>query len=276
MSRCSSSVLTVNGRVGLVDEGSTLDWPTAAMMSGAWPPPAPSVWKVWMVRSLKAARVCSRKPPSLRVSLCSATWMSMRSATDRQLSMAAGVLPQSSCSFRPMAPARTCSSSGSGRLTLPLPMKPRFIGKASAAASMACKCHGPGVHVVAAVPTAGPVPPPSMVVTPLIRASSICCGQMKWMCVSTPPAVTIRPSPAMISVAPPMASVTPGWMSGLPALPMPKTRPFFRPMSAFTMPQWSRMTAFVMTVSITSAAQRCDWPMPSRMTLPPPNFTSSP
>ena len=182
-----------------------------------------------------------------------ATCTSMRSATDRQLSMAAGVVPQSSCSFRPMAPARTCSSSGVGRLTLPLPRKPRFIGNASAAASIACRCHGPGVQVVAAVPAAGPVPPPIMVVTPLISASSICCGQMKWMWVSMPPAVTIMPSPAMISVAPPMAIVTPGWMSGLPALPMPAIRPFFRPMSALTMPQWSTMTALVMTVSITSA-----------------------
>ena len=45
-------------------------------------------------------------------------------------------------------------------------------------------CHGPGVQVVAVVPVAGPVPPPIMVVTPLISASSICCGQMKWMWVS--------------------------------------------------------------------------------------------
>ncbi len=62
-------------------------------------------------------------------------------------------------------------------------------------------CHGPGVHVVANVPVAGPVPPPIIVVTPDISASSICCGQMKWMCESMPPAVTIIPSPAMISVA---------------------------------------------------------------------------
>ena len=54
-------------------------------------------------------------------------------------------------------------------------------------------CHGPGVHVVANVPVAGPVPPPIIVVTPDISASSICCGQMKWMCVSMPPAVTIMP-----------------------------------------------------------------------------------
>ncbi len=45
------------------------------------------------------------------------------------------------------------------------------------------------------MPCAGPVPPPSMEVTPDISASSTCCGQMKWMWVSKPPAVRILPSP---------------------------------------------------------------------------------
>jgi hypothetical protein len=136
--------------------------------------------------------------------------MSCLSATLRQLSIAAGVVPQSSCSLRPIAPASICSSSARGKLALPLPMKPRFIGSASAACSMRRRCHGPGVHVVALVPVAGPVPPPSIVVTPLISASSICCGQMKWMCASMPPAVTMLPSPAMASVPGPIAIVTPG------------------------------------------------------------------
>ena len=61
-------------------------------------------------------------------------------------------------------------------------------------------CQGPGVQVVAKVPVAGPVPPPSIVVTPDMSASSICCGQMKWMCESKPPAVRILPSPAITSV----------------------------------------------------------------------------
>ena len=34
------------GRVGLVELGSTPGRPASLMMSGAWPPLAPSVWKV--------------------------------------------------------------------------------------------------------------------------------------------------------------------------------------------------------------------------------------
>ena len=97
----------------------------------------------------------------------------------------------------------------------------------------------PGVHVVALVPVAGPVPPPSMVVMPEAMATSISCGQMKWTCVSMPPAVAIRFSPAMTSVPGPMTSFgsTPCWMSGLPALPMPTMRPSRMPMSPLTIPQ---------------------------------------
>ena len=63
------------------------------------------------------------------------------------------------------------------------------------------------MQVVALVPVAGPVPPPSMVVTPDISASSICCGQMKWICASKPPAVRILPSPAIASVLGPIDDV---------------------------------------------------------------------
>ena len=44
MSWCSTTVLIVCGRVGFVELGSTLGCAAMAMMSGAWPPPAPSVW----------------------------------------------------------------------------------------------------------------------------------------------------------------------------------------------------------------------------------------
>ena len=130
------------------------------------------------------------------------------------------------------------------------------------------------------MPVAGPVPPPSIVVMPAYSASSICCGQMKWMWLSMPPAVTIKPSAAMISVPGPMTMSTPGCTSGLPALPMAAMRWPLMPMSAFTMPQWSTISALVMTQSQASCApgplRRWLCPMPSRMVLPPPNLTSSP
>ena len=138
-------------------------------------------------------------------------------------------------------------------------------------------CQGPGVQVVAVVPAAGPVPPPNRVVRPDVSASSRICGQMKWTWASIPPAVTIRPSPAIASVPGPMTMSTPGWVSGLPALPMAAIRPSLMPMSALTMPQWSRISALVITVSTAPAARAsCPCPMPSRITLPPPNLTSSP
>ena len=88
-----------------------------------------------------------------------------------------------------------------------MPAKPRLTGKASAAWIMRPICQGPGVQVVAKVPCAGPVPPPSIEVMPDISASSTCCGQMKWMWVSKPPAVRILPSPAITSVPGPMTMV---------------------------------------------------------------------
>jgi hypothetical protein len=43
------------------------------------------------------------------------------------------------------------------------------------------------------------------------------------------------------------------------------------------MPVQSTISALVITVSTApSAREAWDWPMPSRITLPPPNFTSSP
>ncbi|MDT4787004.1 hypothetical protein FQZ97_193710 [compost metagenome] len=255
----------------------TFGWPQILMMSGAWPPPAPSVWKAWIVRPLIAAIVSSTKPLSFNVSVWIITCTSYSSATPRQQSIAAGVEPQSSCSFSEVAPASTISTSAPGRDALPLPAKAMFIGKPSAASIMRARCHGPEVQVVASVPCPGPAPPPSMQVSPLTSASSICCGHMKWMWLSMPPAVTILPSPAITSVPGPTTMVTPGCVSGLPALPIPAIRPSLRPISAFTMPQWSTISALVMTVS-TAPSARVVWlcPMPSRMTLPPPNFTSSP
>ena len=141
-------------------------------------------------------------------------------------------MPQSSCNFSADAPAVICSSKASGRAAFPLPAKARFMAKLSADCSMRVICQGPGVQVVANVPWAGPVPPPSIVVKPECKASSICCGQMKWIWLSKPPAVRIWPSPAIASVDGPMTMFTPSCVSGLPALPIEWIKPSFRPTSA--------------------------------------------
>ena len=81
-------------------------------------------------------------------------------------------------------------------------------------------CHGPGVQVVAVVPVAGPVPPPIMVVTPLISASSTCCGQMKWMCASMRAGGQDQALAGDHLGAGADDDGDAGWMSGLPALPI--------------------------------------------------------
>src|SRR2546423_1569324 len=98
-----------------------------------------------MVRPLKAAMVSSTKPDSLSVSVWIITWTSWSSATDSAQSMAAGVVPQSSCSLRQEAPPSIISTSALGLEALPLPAKARFIGKASAASIMRARCQGPRV-----------------------------------------------------------------------------------------------------------------------------------
>ncbi|CAM5461292.1 hypothetical protein SALBM217S_05545 [Streptomyces griseoloalbus] len=154
-----------------------------------------------------------------------------------------------------------------------------FSGYASIAASIRARCQGPGVTVVALEPSAGPVPPPTSVVTPEASASSAICGQMKCTCASIAPAVRIRPLPATTSVSGPItrSGWTPSMVSGLPAFPMPVIRPSRMPTSALTTPQWSTTTAPVITVSgAPSARVAVAWPIDSRMTLPPPNTASSP
>jgi hypothetical protein len=128
MSRCSSAVLTVNGRVGFVELGSTCGSETTVMMSGACPPPAPSVWYAWMPRPPIAASVSPTNPASLSVSVWMATWMPVCPAMVSEASMTAGVEPQSSCSFSPSAPPRICDSIASWETVLPLPSRPMLSG----------------------------------------------------------------------------------------------------------------------------------------------------
>ena len=279
MSRCSATVLTVWGRVGLVEPGSTLGCPAMVMMSGAWPPPAPSVWKAWMLRPPIARSVESTKPASLRLSLCSATWRPNSSAARSAASIAAGVLPQSSCTLYAAAPPSACSRSPAALTVLPLPISRRLTGRWSSPRRTDWRCQGPGVTVVAFDPSEGPVPPPPRVVIPAASASWTWLVERKCTCRSTPPAVRMRPSPEMTSVPGPISRSgwTPSAMSGLPLRPRATIRPALMPTSARTMPQWSSTMALVMTVSrAPSALLRVPCAIDSRIDLPPPKTASSP
>jgi hypothetical protein len=183
--------------------------------------------------------VDSTKPASFKVSVWMATCTPDASATRRQASIAAGVVPQSSCSLNPPAPPRNCSHNASALTVFPLPSNRMFSGMPSIARSIRPRFQAPGVTVVALLPSAGPVPPPTSVVSPDASAVSASCGQMKCTWQSTPPAVRIFPLPASTSVDGPMTSAgsTPSMVSGLPALPMPTIRPSRTPTSALITPQ---------------------------------------
>jgi len=72
-------VFTVCGRVGFVDDGNTFGCDATVMMSGACPPPAPSVWKVWIDLPAIAASV---PLVVLAVVVGAAQYLSLPSATD--------------------------------------------------------------------------------------------------------------------------------------------------------------------------------------------------
>ena len=114
--------------------------------------------------------------------------------------MTAGVVPQSSWSLSPQAPGLDLLDEAASPGCVPLAEDADVDRQPLDGLEHPLMFQGPGVQVVAHVPVAEPVPPPISVVTPEAIATSICCGQMKWMWVSMPPAVTIFPSPAMISV----------------------------------------------------------------------------
>lgn len=60
------------------------------------------------------------------------------------------------------------------------PVKPKFRGTSSVDCSINFICNGDGVQVVARVPVAGPVPPPTMVVIPayIMKVLEFFRGQM--------------------------------------------------------------------------------------------------
>ena len=111
-----------------------------------------------------------------------------------------------------------------GRLALPLPRKPRFIGKRFGGLQHALRCAtAPACRSSRTVPVAGPVPPPIIVVTPrhqrlvdLLRADEVdvrvdAAGGDDHAFAGDDLGARRRSRWS-----------TPGWMSGLPALPMPR------------------------------------------------------
>src|SRR5579859_6196917 len=55
----------------------------------------------------------------------------------KQVSITAGVVPQSSCNLRPTTPASTCSRRPSAMASFPLPVIPKLRGSASTACNIA-------------------------------------------------------------------------------------------------------------------------------------------
>ena len=125
-----------------------------------------SVWKAWIVRPLMApASVASTKPDSFSVSVWIITCTSIASATAGSIvdggRRGAPVLVQ----LRRAGAASTCSTSAAGSRGIALAGEAGFIGTRRPPPSCA-QMPRAGVQVVASVPCAGPVPPPSRVVTP--------------------------------------------------------------------------------------------------------------
>ena len=144
----------------------TLLSPQTLMMSGACPPPAPSVWTRMDRPALERGDRAFDEPAFVQGigvdhDLHVHVVRDREAAVDR-CGRCAPVFVQlqaTRAGFDLLDQAR-------GRLALPLPKMPKFIGNPSGASSIRWMCHGPGVQVVAFVPAAGPVPPPIMVVTP--------------------------------------------------------------------------------------------------------------
>ena len=158
MSRCSATVLTVCGSVGLVDPGSTFGSPAMVRMSGACPPPAPSTWNA---RDAPAGRSpsmvrCRRSRPrsASRSAARPAGPTRPRPSAPRRSRPGSSPSPRAPCSRRRRpapAPRRPPADT-----VLPLPSSSRLTGNASSARWTCFRCQAPGVTVVALEPSDGP------------------------------------------------------------------------------------------------------------------------
>ena len=114
MSRCSSTVLTVCGRVGFVDDGSTLGCDgDGDDVGGVAAAGALGVVRVDRAPGDRGQRRVDVAGLVERVGVDGHLHAGLRRRRVRQASIAAGVVPQSSCSLKPAAPPRTCSHSDS-------------------------------------------------------------------------------------------------------------------------------------------------------------------
>ena len=139
-------------------------------------------------------------------------------------------------------------------------------------------CQGPGVQVVAMVPAAGPVPPPSMVVTPLIerlldllRADEVdvrvdaAGGDDVALAGDHLGARADDDVDAGLDVG--IAGLADGGDAPVPDADVG--------LDDAPMVEDQRVGDDGVDRAFARASP-AHWPMPSRMTLPPPNFTSSP
>ena len=122
---------------------------------------------------------------------------------------------------------------------MPLPRKPRFIGKRFGRLQHAVRCStARACRWWRWCPVAGPVPPPIIVVTPLHqRVVDLLRADEMDVRVDAARGDDQAFAGDDLGAGADRRSSTPGWMSGLPALPMPAMRPSLMPMSALTMPQ---------------------------------------
>ena len=155
--------------------------PTTRMMSGAWPPPAPSVWKVADRAALDGgdgvldeARFVERVGVDRHLHVGGVGHV--QAVVDRRR-RGAPVLVQLQADGAGLDLLVAARPAG---WRCPCPGSRGSSGRRRPPAACARCATGPGVQVVAKVPVAGPVPPPSMVVTPrrqrlldLLRADEV-------------------------------------------------------------------------------------------------------
>ena len=168
ISRCSSTVFIVKGRVGLVDDGQDIG--LAADLDDIRRVAAAGAFSMEGVNGapLEGGNGCSRRNRTR--SGCRCGWPRRYPSLpppQGRCRWPPAWSPQSSCSFNAQAPAAICSRKASGLVALPLPKKPRVHGKSPRQPGACARC----ARARASpwwrwCPSAGPVPPPSMVVTP--------------------------------------------------------------------------------------------------------------